>query len=105
MNHQPALLGLPVPGDCIDIINGYLFLDRTEYKNKLIKSSVCRLMRRAINVYNDEVEGYEALWDTHIFRWFDEEVQFQSKFCIQCGNYKEITNGEISKCCSCYCLI
>ena len=109
MNCQTALYGLPIPKDCVDIINEYLFLDPIVYKNKLIKRSISWIMRCGINDYNDEIDGYYGerdpnyIWDKFIFRWFYPHVQFQITFCIKCGNYKAITNGFINTCCSCNC--
>ena len=108
MNCQPALHGLPIPSDCVDIINEYLFLDRTVFKNKLINSSILWLLRTSVNDYNDELDGYyephDINWDIFVFRWFPEHTQFQCKFCIKCGNYKQITNGIITQRSRCHCV-
>jgi hypothetical protein len=107
MNFQVALRGLPIPSDCVDIINEYLFLHRTVFKNKLIHSSILWLMRTSMNEYNYEIyeyyEPHDSNWDILWFRWFSEHTQFQCKFCIQCGNYKQITNGIINQSARCHC--
>ena len=80
MNYQPALHGLPIPRDCVDIINEYLFLDLTVFKNKLIHSSILWLIRTATNDYNDEIDEYygphDSNWNIFVFRWFSEHTQF-----------------------------
>jgi len=109
MNYQATLYGLPIPNDCVDIINGYLFVDPVVYKNKLIKISIFCIMKSAIHDYNDEIDGYfderdsNSIWDTFMFRWFYDHIQYQMKFCIKCGNYKTIDNGPLNRCCACKC--
>ena len=104
MNYQTSLHGLPIPSDCVDIINSYLFLDKLMFKNKLIKMSILVFMRRSINIYNDAIYGYIHRCDTFIFRWFYTHIQHQILFCIKCGEYKAIENGIINQNCSCKCV-
>ena len=105
MNYQPALLQLPIPNDCVHIINRYLFLEKMEYKNKLLKSSVNQLMRFAINSYNDERYGIiYANPNTYLFRWYPFHIQHQITFCAKCGNYLLNDNEPIEECCTCKCV-
>ena len=95
-----AVGNLPLPDDCINIINSYVLLDEVQYKNKLIWKSVNYLMRRAASNYNCEVY-YNG---NHIFRWYYTHVQYQSRYCV-CGDYIVSTNGPLNDCCMCKCYI
>ena len=101
MNHQAVLLQLPIPNDCTHIINSYLFLEKIEYTNRLVKSSIHSLMKTAMNVYNDMGE----LDDVYYFRLFPtDKHQLQSILCSRCGNYKQLTKGILNQCCTCKCV-
>jgi len=105
MNYQAALLQLPIPNDCAHIINRYLFLEKMEYRNKLLKSSVNQLMRFAINCYNDERYGIiYSNPNTYLFRWYPLHIQHQITFCAKCGNYRFNDNEDIQECCTCKCV-
>jgi hypothetical protein len=98
-----ALSNLPLPDDCIYIINSFAFLDPVQYKNKLIKKSVNTLLQLAINVYNwPRYDDLEELTDNmYVFKWYSYHIQHQIWFC-KCGNY--LDGQDIPTVCRCKCV-
>jgi len=93
-----ALHNLPLPADCIDVIQSYVFVDPVTYKNKLLFKSINNLMRCATSVYNWD----EDVGNAHVFRWYLTHLQHQSWFC-KCGNYTSAALGTLNDCCICKC--
>jgi hypothetical protein len=105
MNSHVAISNLTLPDVCIDIIKSYVYVDKITYQTKLIRKSIHLLLKNAINSYNDEIDGYYTYEHTWLFRWFPNiRRQFQTKFCLKCGNYIEITFGKLSESCECKCI-
>ena len=94
-----ALRNLPLPVDCINVIQSYAFVDPSRYKNKLIFKSVLCLLKRATSVYNWN-ESYDDTW---LFRWYYTHLQHQAFFC-KCGEFTDTTIGELQDCCKCKCI-
>ena len=97
-----ALSNLPLPADCIYVINSFAFLDPVQYKNKLIKKSLNIIFHMTINVYNwPTFDDLEALTDDmYAFKCFNK--QYQMWFCKKCGNY--IDGEDIPIVCRCKCV-
>ena len=89
---------LPLPADCIDVIQSFAFVDPLQYKTRLIKKSVNQLMKTSDNIYNREIETDNS----HFFEWFYHHIQFQAWYC-KCGGYTNAANGPLNDCCRCKC--
>jgi len=98
-----ALNNLPLPADCIHVINSFAFLDPIQYKNKLIKKSINTILRMAVSVYTwSNLEDFTELPDdTYVFKWYAEHTQYQMWFC-KCGDY--IDGTDIPNVCRCKCV-
>ena len=101
---QVAVSNLPLPKDCVSIIKEYIYLDKTTYDAKLVKSSVNLLMKHACSLYKFEILGYPVIHSKYIFRWYPTHIQHQFGFCNTCGNYKYIEFGELNDRIICTCL-
>jgi hypothetical protein len=97
-----ALSNLPLPADCIFVINSFAFLDPVQYKNKLIKKSVNTLLRMAVSVYSwpNFEDLTELPHDIYVFKWYTYHIQHQIWFC-KCGDYVDGTH--IPNVCRCKC--
>ena len=89
---------LPLPADCINVIQSFAFVDQVQYKTRLIKKSVNQLMKISDNLYNREIESD----DGYCFEWFYDHIQFQARYC-KCGDYTNAANGPLNDCCRCKC--
>lgn len=103
MNCQAALQGLPLPNDCVDIINSYLYIDSMSYELKLVKKTIRALLKTAVTPYNLFLHG-RTTYGTWVFRWYPyHKYQFQTPFCCKCGEYLDVRFGALPDCCSCKC--
>jgi len=101
---QVAVSNLPLPKDCVSIIKEYIYLDKTTYDAKLVKSSVNVLIKTACSSYKFEILGYPDISSTYIFRWYPSHIQHQFSFCNTCGNYRYIEFGKLPERILCTCL-
>ena len=93
---------LPLPTDMIRVIKSFAFDDRVSYKSKKRK----RVMLRTINNTPDSGKTGFNKKGEFLFWISDDErcPQFQSEFCISCGNYIIANNNNINEKIRCSCL-
>ena len=103
MTRSIALSNLPLPSDCIHVIQSYAFIDKDKYSNILIKKSVNALLRGAVSAYTDYLAGIDRQEDVYLFRWYFDHLQHQIIFCMKCGDYIYLILGELNRCCECKC--
>ena len=106
MNSHIAVSNLPLPDDCVYIIKSYAYVDETTYHSILFRKSICALLKNASSPYQFELDGYAMDKYRWTFRWFQySKYQFQTVFCIYCGNYMDVTYGKLPDCCRCKCFV
>lgn len=97
---QLAMNRLPLPAVLIDIIKSYTFYN-IKKQTKERKDKIMRLINTSFWTpfyYPRQIYLNIGGW----FYWIDEDdkcPQFQSAFCVICGNYIEETNIKLI----CYC--
>jgi len=80
---------LPVPFEIAELINSFAYYDwptriRLEKERLFMEDLIYRMKHCFNNPMNEPDPDFWVCWlSTDV----DEEVQFQSSFCLTCGNY------------------